>query len=64
MERGLDHHEPEEDRTESPEATLARTQRLLARSRATLERLARRLAGDEGDAEDEPPLLPGIDTIS
>ena len=55
--------EPANDQTaESPQVTLARTRKLLARSRATLDALAKRLAPHEQLLEASP--LASSDTPS
>ena len=51
----MDPHDPDGRQIESAEATLALTRELLARSRATLDAVARQLAGG-ADLDDSPAL--------
>ena len=51
----MDPHSPEGQQIESAEATIALTRELIARSRATLDTVARQLAG--GPALDDSPAL-------
>ena len=51
----MDPHSPDGQQIESAEATIALTRELIARSRATLDAVARQLAG--GADLDGPPAL-------
>ncbi len=51
----MDTHTPDRQTNETPEETIALTRRLLARSRATLDGVDRRLSGTKDSETADPP---------